>query len=179
MIQNRIKIHYIKTISKELIIRINFINFHELKNLEKIVFNLSLKEISLNKNDSEIVNNFLAIYFITGSVPNLTFAKKTNLKLKFQKQNHSGLKLILKKKAAFKFLDFFIHFTLPRLKNFKPIQKKDNNGNLTIYISNLLRFLQLEINYKHFHLIKDLTITFVFNSQKQSNYLISSLRIPK
>jgi len=43
MIDSRITSHYNKTISKELVHKFDYLNFHELINLEKIVLNLSLK----------------------------------------------------------------------------------------------------------------------------------------
>jgi len=178
MIDSRITSHYNKTISKELVHKFDYLNFHELINLEKIVLNLSLKSSVLNKTDKELIDSLLALYLIRGSVPELTFAKKSNLKLHYKKKDYSGITLILKKKAATNFVDFFIHFVAPRIKNLKPIHKIDNKGNLTLYLSSLLSFTQLELNYQHFHILKDLTITFVFNSKKQSKFLSSSYRIP-
>lgn len=178
MINSRIRTHYNKTVSKELIYKFNFLNYNQLLNLDKVVLNLSLKNRILNKTDEEVINRFLALYLITGHLPKLTFAKKRNLKLKVQKNDYRGITLILKKNSALNFVDFFSHFVAPRIKNFKPIKKLDNKGNLTIYLTDLLRFNQLEINYQHFYLLKDLTITFVFNSKKQSKFLRSAYRIP-
>ena len=178
MVDSRINSHYKTTIAKELIYKFDYLNYHELVSLDKIVLNLSLKNTVLNKTDKELIDRLLSLYLISGALPELTFAKKRNLKLKLQKNDYRGITLILKKKSAVNFADHFTHFVAPRIKNFKPVQKIDNNGNLTVYLSNLLSFSQLELNYQHFHMLKDLTITFVFNSKTQSKFLRSCYRIP-
>ena len=89
MIDSRITSHYNKTISKELVHKFDYLNFHELINLEKIVLNLSLKTSILNKTDKELIDSLLALYLIRGSIPELTFAKKSNLKLRLQKKDYS------------------------------------------------------------------------------------------
>lgn len=114
--------------------------------IEKVVINTGFGKLVVGKTSDEqkkiqeSILNDLAL--ITGQKPILTRAKKSISAFKIRKGIPLGVKVILRGKKMFDFLERLIHIALPRSRDFQGIDPKsfDKKGNLTIGIKEHITF---------------------------------------
>lgn len=154
----------------------------DFKKLDKIVVNVGTGRLSSQPNFQEkilpeIMKDLAAI---TGQKPSERPAKKSIAGFKLREGIIVGLKVTLRKKRMTEFFEKLINTTLPRVRDFRGINKKalDRNGNLTIGIKEHLIFPEMssELSKVNF----GLEITFVPKpmSKEKALQLYSDLGIP-
>jgi large subunit ribosomal protein L5 len=131
--------------------------------VEKVMINVGLKEAVLKKDIIEQASQELAL--ITGQKPIPTKAKKSIAGFKLTKGAVIGLKLTLRRKRMYDFLDKLFNLVLPQVKDFKGLSRKsfDGQGNYTIGLEEQLVFPELD--YSQIKEIRGLEITIVTNTQ--------------
>jgi large subunit ribosomal protein L5 len=139
------------------------------KNIEKIVINVGVGKKSQdgsfeNKILPEIEKN---LEIITGQKPTKRKAKQSIAGFKLRAGQIVGLKVTLRKKRMEDFLLKLIHFTLPRVKDFRGINLKniDQNGNLNIGFKE--QFVFPEIIPEKVNVVFGLQVTIVPKEQKR------------
>ena len=177
---NRLKIYFFDFVLPD-IIRQNIIsNRQELSTIKNISLHLNLKRSGIRREN--FLDGSLALYLISGgrSIPNI--AKRGNLNLNIQKNDITGVSLILSGEESWMFLDRLINIALPRLKDFRGINSSswDTNRDLTFNIADLIAFPELESNYDSFSHFKDMNITISMTSQNKALNLhtLQSMRLP-
>jgi len=106
--------------------------------LEKISVNLGIGKLSADSNFSDkalegVMKDFA---LITGQKPQTRPAKKSIAGFKLREGTVVGLRATLRGARMMEFLDRLIKVVIPRIRDFRGIDKKsvDSNGNLTIGI---------------------------------------------
>jgi len=106
--------------------------------------------IGINRNLSEKNKDYInclkqTLKQITGQAPVITKAKKSISEFKIRKGLPVGLKVTLRKKRMYDFLDKLINIALPRTRDFKGISEKnfDNQGNLSIAFKEQIVFPEI------------------------------------
>ena len=177
---NRCYNHYKEIIFRDLFLRSNSMNNHQVPKLEKIVLNLGIREIASDKR--KILPALLGLEMITGQRALITKSRKPLLSLKIRKGMVTGCKVVLRKDSMYNFLDKFVTITLPRIKNFQGFHKTyiTTDGNLSLKLREPLSFFELEYEYDKFRDLPPIDITFVTTSvdKKESLALLSSFQIP-
>ena len=141
----------------------------ELKNLMaaprvvKLVINVGLKEAAQKKDLLEQVSQEIAL--ITGQKPIPTKAKKSIAGFKLVKGTVIGLKVTLRGRRMYDFLEKLFNLVLPQVKDFKGLNKKsfDGQGNYTLGLEEQLVFPELD--YAQIKEIRGLEMTLVTNAK--------------
>lgn len=129
----------------------------------KIVVNVGAGDATTNKKVLESIVSELAL--ITGQKPVITLARKSISAFKIRKGLPIGVKVTLRGKKMYAFLEKLIKIVLPRIRDFRGIRKQsfDGRGNLNVGISEQTLFGEIE--YDTIHKIRGLEITIVTNTQ--------------
>lgn len=154
----------------------------KLKNCHNIP---KIKKINLFVNLNHSVNTSKQIIFVinlltllTNQKPNILRSKKNVSGSKLRKGSILGCNVNISKKNVYSFLNFFIFFILPQIKNIKPIflDKK----NYSIEINNFLiifSFFNKGLNFNEYNKIKLVIQTNLKNLEINKTFL-SGLQIP-
>lgn len=129
----------------------------------KVVINVGLKEAAQKKEVIEQASQEVAL--ITGQKPIATKAKKSIAGFKLTKGAVIGLKVTLRRRRMYDFLDKLFNLVLPQVKDFKGLSRKsfDGQGNYTLGMEEQLVFP--EIDYSKIKTARGLEITIVTNAK--------------
>ena len=123
---------FTKTIGKELQAKLGIKNPMALPRLTKIVVNMGVKDaVSDKKNIERMAVNLAQV---TGQKPKVTRAKKAIAGFKIRQGDAIGLVVTLRGKRMYAFLDRIVKIVLPRIKDFRGVNKTsfDGQGNYTL-----------------------------------------------
>ena len=117
---------------------------------------------------------------ISGQKPILTKYKKSISNFKTRKGAVAGVKVTLRNKKMFEFIDRLVNIALPRIKDFQGLSVKgfDKFGNYTFGVKEHIIFP--EISFDKVDRIRGMDITLVMNSKdkKFTQSLLEELNFP-
>jgi len=125
--------------------------------IEKVVLNIGIGEAVA---DSKVIEAVISdITTISGQKPLVTKAKKSIANFKLREGMPIGIKVTLRRKRCYDFLERFINATLPRMRDFQGISRKsfDGKGNYSLGLRDQLIFP--EIDYNKIDKIRGLQVT--------------------
>lgn len=153
-------------------------NRHALPRLEKIVVNMGVGIATQDKKHLEAAAD--AMTQITGQKPVLTKARQAISAFKLREGMPIGCMVTLRKKRMYEFLDRLVSLALPRVRDFRGVNRKafDGNGNYSLGLSEQLVFP--ELNPDKYPRIQGMNITFVVAnaSDDESRDLLARLGMP-
>ena len=150
----------------------------EVPKINKIVLNMGIGE---NVSDSKKINSAVdALELISGQKPVKTIAKKAIAAIKLREGLPVGVKVTLRKKVMYEFIDRLINIALPRVRDFRGLNKKsfDGNGNYAFGIKEHIIFP--EINYESVTDIwgMDVVISTSANTDEEALALLKGFNFP-
>ena len=150
----------------------------EVPKINKIVLNMGIGE---NVSDSKKINSAVdALELISGQKPIKTIAKKAIAGFKLREGLPVGVKVTLRKKVMYEFIDRLINIALPRVRDFRGLNKKsfDGNGNYAFGIKEHIIFP--EINYESVTDIwgMDVVISTSANTDEEALILLKGFNFP-
>ena len=150
----------------------------EVPKIKKIVLNMGIGE---NVSDSKKINSAVdALELISGQKPVKTIAKKAIAGFKLREGLPVGVKVTLRKKVMYEFIDRLINIALPRVRDFRGLNKKsfDGNGNYAFGIKEHIIFP--EINYESVTDIwgMDVVISTSANTDEEALILLKGFNFP-
>lgn len=150
---------YKKDIKQKMMDKYSYKNVHQIPKLEKIVINSVTRDAVTNGKVVESIMADLAV--IAGQKPVISRAKKSVASFKVREGQALGAAVTLRGDRMYEFLDRFISFTLPRVKDFRGLSPKafDGKGNYNLGMKEQIVFP--EINYDKIDKIRGMAITFV------------------
>lgn len=147
-------------------------------NLVKIVINVGAGEAVSNKNVLEKIQEQMAN--LAGQKPVITKAKKSVSAFKIRRGLPIGVKVTLRGKNMFSFLEKFIKIVLPRVRDFRGLSENnvDKTGNLNVGLTEQTIFP--EIDFDKIDKIRGLQITIVTSAKNKDEglKLFKALGIP-
>ncbi|AGI27116.1 50S ribosomal protein L5 [Candidatus Portiera aleyrodidarum] len=156
-------------------IKLNYINIMQIPNISKVTLNMGLGKAVNDKKIMEKAEKDLKM--ITGQKPIITKARKSIASFKLRIGFPIGIKVTLRRNRMWEFLDRLINIAIPRIRDFRGLNKKafDGNGNYTIGLREQIIFP--EIDYEKINGIRGLniTITTTAKSDKEGFELLSAL----
>lgn len=163
----RLKDIYTTKYSKELQKELKLPNCHQVPCVEKVVLNIGLGRSKDDKKMMEVAANTLRK--ITGQHPIDTFAKQSIAGFKLREGNKIGLKVTLRDKRMYEFMDRFINVVVPRLRDFHGVSNKsfDKSGNFSIGITDQSVFP--ELTFEETTTAHGLQVVFVINCLERSH----------
>ena len=173
-----LKEKYVNEIVPELIKELGYGNVMQVPEVEKITLNMGVGESITDKKAIEKAQADLES--ITGQRPLATKAKKSVATYKIREGFPIGCKVTLRKSRMYDFLDRLVNIALPRIRDFRGLNKKsfDGNGNYSIGIKEQIIFP--EIDYDNIDTIRglDITITTTANTDEEALALLKAFNFP-
>lgn len=145
--------------------------------LKKIVISMGVAEATKDKNAMQDCVKELTL--LSGQKPVLTRARKSIANFKLRQGQAIGVKVTLRKKRMYDFLDRFCNIVSPRIRDFRGFPTRcDGRGNYSIGIEEQQIFP--EINLDEMKRTQGMNITFVTTakSDKECVELLRQLGLP-
>jgi large subunit ribosomal protein L5 len=141
-----LKTHYFKNVIPALKEKLGVTNIHQVPKIEKIVVNCSFGKAADRKQAVEDATNDLRT--ITGQKPIVTKSRKAISNFKLRQGEPLGVKVTLRGKIMWEFLERLIKMALPVVRDFRGVSTKafDGNGNYTLGITDQSIFPEIEID---------------------------------
>ncbi|WFG96761.1 50S ribosomal protein L5 [Spiroplasma citri] len=158
---------YKNTIVKELFKEQDFQSIMQVPVVKKIVVNMGAGDATQNSKVIEDITNQLAL--ITGLRPVVTKAKGSIASFKLREGMPIGAKVTLRGKKMYQFLDKLINIALPRVRDFRGLNKDafDGRGNYTLGIKEQIIFP--EIDYDKVKRVRGMDITIVTSATNDAD----------
>ncbi len=130
--------------------------------LKKIVISMGIAEASKDKNAMQDCVKEMTL--LSGQKPILTKSKKAIANFKLREEQPIGIKVTLRRKRMYDFLDRFINIVSPRIRDFRGFPVKcDGMGNYSLGLEDQQIFP--EINLDEVKRTQGMNITFVTTSK--------------
>ena len=138
-----LKEKYEKEVVGELKNKFGYNNIMSVPKLEKVVVNAGVGKML--KEGDKIEEVFESISQITGQRPIKTKAKKAVAGFKVREDMEIGIKVTLRGKKMWSFMDRLVGVSLPRTRDFQGIKSSsvDSNGNINIGIKEQIIFPEI------------------------------------
>ena len=145
-------------------------NIFQVPKIDKVVINVGLGSAIKDEKLQVAIGD--TIRRITGQKPLETTAKKAISNFKIRKGQVVGMKVTLRGKRMFDFLDKLVHITIPRIRDFRGISMKcvDANGSLHIGFKEHVSFP--EIKTDEIERIHGLEVSIVTNAKNHDKGLL-------
>ncbi len=174
---SRLMKKYQEEVKAKLAEKFSYENPMLIPSLKKIVISMGLAEASKDKSAVQACQKELTL--LSGQKPILTRTKKAIANFKSRKDQIIGLKVTLRRKRMFDFLDRFCNIVAPRIRDFRgfPI-KCDGRGSYSLGLTDQQVFP--EINLDEVKRTQGMNITFVTSSKTDDECveLLRSLGFP-
>ncbi len=155
---SRLHKRYKEEVKPALLKKFEYANSMLIPSLKKIVISMGLAEATKDKN--ALQDCVKELTSISGQKPIITRAKKSVANFKLREDQSIGLKVTLRKKRMYDFLDRFCHIVSPRIRDFRGFPVKcDGNGNYSLGLEEQQVFP--EINLDEVKRTQGMNITFV------------------
>lgn len=158
------KLYYNQEVKQKLMEELKIANPMAIPKVLKIVVNVGAGEAVSNKGVLEKVTE--QIGWITNQKPVITKARSSVSAFKIRKGYPIGVKVTLRGKNMYIFLEKLIKIVIPRLRDFKGIDESnvDSHGNLNLGFTEQTLFPEIE--YDKIDKMRGLQITVVTNAKE-------------
>ena len=164
---------YNNQIKDELKAKLGLKNVFEVPKLKKIILNMGVGD---GKEDSKLIDKALEdLSLISGQKAVKTNSKKAISGFKIRAGMPLGVKVTLRNKIMYEFLDRLVNIAIPRIRDFRGlnINSFDGNGNFSMGIKEHVIFP--EINFDKVEKIRGMDIT-ICTSAKTNNQALELLK---
>lgn len=169
--------HYRKTVIAELLKSGRYRNSMQVPKLVKVVVNMGVNS-RLEKDAITEAQKELAI--ITGQKPVVTRAKKSISNFHVRKGMPVGVKVTLRGKRMYEFMERLIMAALPRIRDFRGVSSRgfDGRGNYTLGVRDQTIFPEVELDKIKYNLGMDVTIVTTAKTDAEAKELLKLLGMP-
>tara|TARA_B100001057_G_scaffold157455_1_gene158067 strand:- start:6 stop:557 length:552 start_codon:yes stop_codon:yes gene_type:complete len=170
---SRLLEQYNNQIKQELKSRLGLKNVFEVPKIKKIILNIGVGE---GKDDSKLIDKALEdLSLISGQKAVKTISKKAISGFKIRAGMPIGVKVTLRNKIMYEFLDRLVNIAIPRIRDFRGLNMKsfDGNGNFSMGIKEHIIFP--EINFDKVDKVRGMDIT-ICTSAKNNNEALELLK---
>jgi large subunit ribosomal protein L5 len=149
-----------------------------LPRLDKIVISMGIGRAIENKNLISAAEKDLKR--IAGQKPTTCQARKSVAAFKLRQGQNIGLKVTLRGKRAYEFLDRLISLVIPRLRDFRGLSPKsfDHAGNYNMGISEQVVFPEINLDEVEFVQGMNITLGVRARTKDDSYHLLKQLGFP-
>ena len=175
---SRLLEEYKNQIRQELKTKLALKNIFEVPKIIKITLNIGVGE---GKDDSKLIDKALEdLTLISGQKAIKTISKKAISGFKIRAGMPLGVKVTLRNKIMYEFLDRLVNIAIPRIRDFRGLNKKsfDGNGNFSMGLKEHVIFP--EINFDKVDKVRgmDITICTSAKNNKEALELLKSFNMP-
>jgi large subunit ribosomal protein L5 len=174
----RLREIYEKTVKPSLISEFGYKSPMEAPKISKIVINMGMGEAVA---DSKKINHAVEdITKIAGQKPVVTKAKQSIATYKLREGMPIGVKVTLRRKRMYEFLDRLVTIALPRVRDFRgvPGNSFDGHGNYSLGLKEQIVFP--EIDYDKVDAVRgmDIVIVTTANTDAEAKALLKGFEMP-
>lgn len=175
---SRLKDLYNQKIVKEFVKSGDYSNIMAAPKITKICVNSGTGEMRNDKELEKIIFNHLAA--ITGQMPTKTLARKAISNFKIRKGDKIGVKLTLRNKLMYNFLDRLINIALPRIRDFRGLSEKgfDGCGNYTLGFKEQVVFPEINIDKTEKFFGLEVVIVTSAKTDEEAKKLLTTFGMP-
>jgi large subunit ribosomal protein L5 len=174
----RLKERYQTEIVPALMEEFGYENVMQVPRLEKVVVNVGAGEALQNAKALDAISQDLMV--ITGQKPIITRARKSIASFKLREGNPIGVKVTLRGRRMFDFIDRLLNIALARQRDFRGVSPDsfDGRGNYAIGLTEQL--VWPEIDYDKIDKVRGMGITIVTNAEtdEEARRLLALLGMP-
>ena len=175
---SRLLEEYKNQIRQELKSKLDLKNVFEVPKIKKIILNIGVGE---GKDDSKLIDKALDdLTLISGQKAVKTISKKAISGFKIRAGMPLGVKVTLRNKIMYEFLDRLVNIAIPRIRDFRGLNIKsfDGNGNFSMGIKEHIIFP--EINFDKVDKVKGMDITICTSAKNNTEALelLKSFNMP-
>lgn len=168
---------YSKEVVPALIKEFGYKSKMEVPKIEKIVINQGIGKAVADKKLIENAVSELTIIAGQKAIP--TYSKKDISNFKLRKGVPIGVKVTLRRKKMYEFLERLISASLPRIRDFQGLNTKlDKRGNYTFGITEQIIFPEIDIDKISQILGMDITIVTSAKTDEEGFSLLKEFGIP-
>ena len=174
----RLKEKYTQEIKQNLQKKLGLQNIMEVPKITKITLNMGVGEAV---HDKKTIQKAVAdLEKISGQKALITRAKQSVASFKIREDMPIGAKVTLRRNRMYEFLDRLINVALPRVRDFRGLNRKsfDGNGNYSLGVKEQIIFP--EIDYDKVDKIRglDISITTTAKNDKEGLELLKEFNFP-
>ena len=170
---SRLLEEYKNHIRQQLKSKLDLKNLFEVPKIKKITLNIGVGD---GKDDSKLIDKALDdLTLISGQKAVKTISKKAISGFKIRAGMPLGVKVTLRNKIMYEFLDRLVNIAIPRIRDFRGLNKKsfDGNGNFSMGLKEHVIFP--EINFDKVDKVRGMDIT-ICTSAKNNNEALELLK---
>jgi large subunit ribosomal protein L5 len=174
----RLEEKYYKEIVPAMKEKFGFKNNLRVPELQKIVVNMGVGEAVADVKILEKASEELGV--ITGQKPIFRRAKKAIANFKIKEGSPVGVKVTLRKRIMYEFLDRLVNVALPRIRDFSGVPRNsfDQAGNYTIGITDQTIFPEIDVDKISRTQGMDISIVLNSRSKEESMELLRLFGMP-
>lgn len=169
---------YKKNIVPHLKKQFGYKNVNQAPRLEKIVLNMG---VGKGASDIKVIERAQAeLGLITGQRPLVTRAKKSISNFKIRENDPIGLKVTLRGRRMYEFLDRLLNVAMPRIKDFRGVPPTgfDSQGNYALGLKEQLIFPEIEYDRVEHVQGMDVVFRIKAKSKDESFELLKAFGMP-
>jgi len=174
----RLKEKYTEEIKSSLQKKLGHSNVMEVPKIKKITLNMGVGEAAQDKKTIE--KAVADLEKLSGQKALITRARKSVASFKIREGMPIGVKVTLRSERMYEFLDRLINIALPRVRDFRGLNRKsfDGNGNYSLGIKEQIVFP--EIDYDKVDKIRglDISITTTAKNDEEGLALLKEFNFP-
>src|SRR3972149_3429628 len=174
----RLKGLYANEVGPAMMKEFGYKNVMQVPRLEKVTINMGLGDAIRDIKVIDSASRDLAA--ISGQKPMVTKAKKSIASFKLRKGLPIGCMVTLRGTRMYEFMDRFVNFSMPRIRDFRGVSDKsfDGRGNYTIGIREQVIFP--EVDYDKIDKIRgmNITISTTAKTDEEAKALLKFLGVP-
>jgi len=169
---------YREKIRKKLLKSLGYKNIMQVPRIEKIVINVGVGEAVQDPKIIDIVGEELAM--IAGQKPQVRRARKSVAAFHLRKGMPIGLKVTLRGRRAYGFLEKLINFALPRVKDFRGLKRDsfDGRGNYNFGLNEHTVFPEVDIDKVRKVFGMDIAIITSAETDEEAMRFLEALNFP-
>ncbi|MFI0434212.1 MAG: 50S ribosomal protein L5 [Parachlamydiaceae bacterium] len=142
---SRLKKRYQAEVKPALQEKFKYENPMQVPGLLKVVINMGIAEASKDKN--AIQDCVREMTMLSGQKPIVTKAKKAISNFKLREKQPIGVKVTLRGKRMYDFIDRFVNIVCPRIRDFRGFPSKcDGSGNYTLGLDDQQIFPEIDLD---------------------------------
>lgn len=174
----RLQEFYSNTLKTELQKQLGLDNVMAVPKLTKITLNMGLGD---SARDKKVIDNAVEeLATITGQQPVVTYARKSIAGFKLREGMPLGVKVTLRGRTMYEFLDRLIHIATPRIRDFRGLNPKsfDGRGNYSMGVKEQIMFPEIDFDKVDQVRGMDITITTTAKNDQEARALLDGFGFP-
>lgn len=169
---------YRDQVAKSLQQQFSYKSAMEIPRITKVTLNMGVGEAS---QDKKVIDHAVEdLSLIAGQKPVVTVAKKAIAGFKIREGMTIGCKVTLRRDKMYEFLDRLIHFSIPRIRDFRGLSSKafDGQGNYNMGMTEQIAFP--EIDYDKIDKLRGLNISITTSARTddEGRALLAAFQFP-